>query len=153
MFFFGKKNQKTFIRWSLGSDSGLPGIKRFFASFCSQKEDLLPFALIFAIVALVSQLSLGAMVLPQAQPADPLAALARLSLLCKPGETPRRAPPLPVPALHAVLTLPAMVPAPMVAPPQPVRRVALVPRLVMETRAPISRVPMAAYPRGPPGPG
>ena len=128
----------------------LPGAKGFFASFCSQKEDLPSLGFLFAAVALVSQLTLGMLVLPQGRPADPLAALAQLTLRCKPGETPRRAPPLPVPTLHAVLTLPTMMPAPLVMPPLPARRVALVAQPVTAMRAPVQHAPMAAYPRGPP---
>jgi hypothetical protein len=38
--FFAKKRAKNFIPWSPDERPRLQGIKSFFASFCSQKEDL-----------------------------------------------------------------------------------------------------------------
>jgi hypothetical protein len=41
MFFFEKKNQKTFLTlFRTAAKPGLQGTESFFASFCSQKEDL-----------------------------------------------------------------------------------------------------------------
>jgi hypothetical protein len=42
-FFFGKKKQKTFVRLAAaerGRGRSLQWMESFFASFCSQKEDL-----------------------------------------------------------------------------------------------------------------
>ncbi|WP_162800611.1 hypothetical protein [Acidibrevibacterium fodinaquatile] len=44
MFFFEKKNQKTFVCWRLGVQGKRE--ESLFASFSSEKEDFLPFDLL-----------------------------------------------------------------------------------------------------------
>jgi hypothetical protein len=113
--------------------------------------------LLTAAVAIVSQLALGAMVLPDNRPADPIAAIDALSVLCQTGHpvgdksvpTHRGSQPVLHP-LSVILALPAAIPvlaALLPAPPAPrILRIAPPPPV----RAPPSLVAIAAYPRGPP---
>ena len=113
--------------------------------------------LLVAVLAVVSQLALGAIVLPDNRPGDPIGALDALSMLCrtghpvgdKPVPTHRRSQAALYP-LSVTLALPAAIPtlaAMLPAPP-----VALVLRIAPPPRAhtPPSVTAIAAYPRGPP---
>jgi hypothetical protein len=113
--------------------------------------------LLIAVVAMVSQLTLGALVLPDNRPADPVAALNALSVLCRTGRPvgdkpapAHRAPQTVLCPLSVTLALPAAILAPAIPLPAPspvlVLRIALPP----PARAPPSLAGIAAYPRGPP---
>ncbi len=113
---------------------------------------------IVAVLALISQLALGAVVLPDHTPADGIAALTAAMVDCAPttpGGQPDRTPghhddsgalcPLSV-----ALALPSVIltPTPFLPPPPLVLAVRMA--HLPPARAPPNRVPDAAYPRGPP---
>ncbi len=110
-----------------------------------------------AMLALISQIALGAMVLPDSRPADPLAALDALSVLCLTGRTapahknPAHHAPLAVMCpLAAALALPALLAAAPTVPPAPPAVLTLRLALPPPARAPPARTVVAAWPRGPP---
>ena len=112
---------------------------------------------IVAVLALISQLALGAAVLPDQIPANSVAALAAAMVDCapavpghKPAPSPRHDGGSALCPLSVALALPSVIltAAPILPPP--------LPALAMRTasrppaRAPPNRVPEAAFPRGPP---
>lgn len=114
---------------------------------------------IVAVLALISQLALGAVVLPDHAPTDGAAALAAAMVDCAPA-SPAGRPQTPTPGRHddgsalcplsVALALPSVIltPAPILPPPP--RMLAVRTDRRPPARAPPSRVPDAAYPRGPP---
>ncbi len=109
-----------------------------------------------ALLALISQLALGAAVLPDHAPADGVAALAAAMVDCAPG-----APAAPPPTHHqqdgsalcplsVALALPSVIltPAPILPAPLPMMAMRTASR--PQARAPPNRVLIAAFPRGPP---
>ena len=112
--------------------------------------------LLVAVVAMVSQLALGAMVLPDDRPADPVAALTALSVLCQAGHPAggrpapaRRAPQAAVCPLGVTLASPAVIVGPAPALPAPPAELALR-AAPPPAGAPPALAVTAAYPRGPP---
>lgn len=88
--------------------------------------------LLIAVMAMVSQLALGATVLPDDRPADPTAALKALVVFCQTGHPvddkptpPHRMPQATLCPLSVTLALPAAIPAPMVFLPAPPGALAL----------------------------
>jgi hypothetical protein len=113
--------------------------------------------LLTAVVAMVSQLTLGAMVLPDDEPADPIVALNAVSVLCQAGQPvgdkhspAHRAPQAALCPLSVTLALPAAILAPATLLPAPPAVLALRIALPSPARAPPSLRSIAAYPRGPP---
>jgi hypothetical protein len=115
-----------------------------------------PFALLVAMLALVSQLALGATVLPDDAPHDAPDDLAAIAILCGTPAPDHHAPPHPAAPdwallpLSVALALPAVIltPTPLLprAPAALVFRAGTRPR----ARAPPPVAVAAAYPRGPP---
>jgi hypothetical protein len=113
--------------------------------------------LLVAVLAIVSQLALGAMVLPDNRPADAVAALDALSVLCQAGHP---VGDKPVPAhrgsqaalnpLSVTLALPAAIPVPAAWPLGPPATLVLRIAPPPPARALPSVAAIAAYPRGPP---
>ncbi len=113
---------------------------------------------IVAVLALISQLALGAIVLPDHTPTDGAAALAAAMVDCAPGTTPPARPDTPghhndgaaLCPLSVALALPSVILSPAPALPTPPLVLAVRTDRLPPARAPPSRVPDAAYPRGPP---
>jgi hypothetical protein len=115
--------------------------------------------LLVAVLALVSQLALGAMVLPDDDPQAQLDALSALTVLCRTGvpatdrdQAPlhhRRADPALCP-LSVALALPGVILTPAPVLPSLVALLTLRAMGPPPARAPPSSVPDAAFPRGPP---
>ncbi len=130
-----------------------PGLSRRF-----QRRSRL-FGLLTAVLALVSQLALGAVVPPADTSQASLAALDAVSIFCQSGSTTGSSDQPPThhhPADYALcpfvasLALPAAILTPEPLLPKPSRSVAPPPRTMPEARAPPSHAFAAAYPRGPP---
>ena len=116
--------------------------------------------LLAVLVALVSQLALGAVVLPDESPQSQLATLDAASIFCQTGSNTGGSdrPPIPHHAadyalcpLSVSLAQPVAVLVPDVLLPAPSQSLAMRPGALPQARAPPSRVVAAAYPRGPPG--
>ncbi len=111
-----------------------------------------------AILALVSQLALGAVVLPDVSPAAQLAALDAATIDCAPAAPgDKRLPPAPHPdsgqalcPLSVTLALPAILLLPAPELPQPVLMLALRGADRPQARAPPSAPRPTPYPTGPP---
>jgi hypothetical protein len=113
--------------------------------------------LLVVVVAIVSQLALGAIVLPGNRQADPIAALDALSVLCQTGH---HVGDKPVPShrgsravvcpLCATFALSDAIPVPAALLPAPPATLVLRMLPPPSPRAPSSVAAIAAYPRGPP---
>jgi hypothetical protein len=113
--------------------------------------------LLIAAMAIVSQLALGAVVLPDNRPSDPVAALDALSVLCQTGHPPsdkpapaHRAPQSALCPLNVTLAAPATILLPTTTLPTPSATPALRTASPQPARPPRSQADIAAYPRGPP---
>jgi hypothetical protein len=113
--------------------------------------------LLVVVVAIVSQLALGAMVLPDNRPADPIAALDALSVLCQTGHPvgdksvpSHRGSRAALCPLCVTLALPAAIPVPTALLPAPPATLVLRIAPLPPPPAPSSVAAIAAYPRGPP---
>ena len=111
------------------------------------------------VVALVSQLALGAVIAPAEALPTQLAALDAAIVLCHPGHSPRgpdvpprphRAPDCALCPLSAALALQAVVPTPAPILPAPDGGLILRTGARPPVRAPPGRAIATAYPRGPP---
>ena len=114
-------------------------------------------ALLAAILALVSQLALGSVVLPDRAPAGELAALAAATIDCAPASGDKGAPPAPrhegdraLCPLSIALALPAVILLPAPALPAPVAMQAVRGTPLPPVRAPPSIVRRTPFPTGPP---
>lgn len=114
--------------------------------------------LLAVLVALVSQLALAGVVLPDESPQSQLAALDAASIFCQTGSgTGNDRPPAPHHAadyaicpLSVSLAQATAILAPDVLLPLPSHGRAMRPGALPQARAPPSRIVAAAYPRGPP---
>jgi hypothetical protein len=111
-----------------------------------------------ATLALISQLALGAVVLPDVSPASQLAALDAATIDCSPGAPADKSlPPTPRPdsekalcPLSVSLALPAIILLPGPVLPLPIMMLSLRGADLPQARAPPSAVRYAPYPTGPP---
>jgi hypothetical protein len=111
-----------------------------------------------AILALISQLALGAVVLPDISPASELAALAAATVDCAPAApADKQLPPAPRPdsgqalcPLSVALALPAVILLPAPVLPPPVLMLSVRGTDLPQARAPPSAFRYAPYPTGPP---
>ena len=113
--------------------------------------------LLVAVMAMVSQLALGATVLPDDRPAGPTAALTALVVFCQTGHLlgdkpvpAHRMPQTTLRPLSVTLALPAAIPVSAILLPVPSTALPLRVVPLPPARAPPSLAVMAAYPRGPP---
>ncbi len=118
-----------------------------------------PCGLLAVLVALVGQLALGAVVLPDESPRSQLAALDAASIFCQAGSDTggNDKPPIPHHAadyalcpLSVSLAQSMAIPVPDVLLPVPSQSLAMRSGALPQARAPPSRIVIAAYPRGPP---
>jgi hypothetical protein len=112
---------------------------------------------LLAVLALVGQVALGGVVLPDDRPADAGAWIDAVSVLCSTGQpapgTPaptHRPPPGALCPLSVALALPAALPAPGGVAPAPSSPQAGAYRPLPQARAPPAPPAGAAWPRGPP---